>query len=399
MSVLRLGVLATHPIQYHAPLFRALAREIDLTVFFAQRQTREGQSRAGFGVEFEWDVPLLDGYEYRFLSNRSPRPDVSTFGGCDTPEIYDVIRNGRFDAFLVTGWYNKSFLQAIWGCRRSETPLMVRGDSQLDTPRSPVKRAAKEIGYRAFLRAFDRCCYVGTRSRDYFVHYGVPSERLVFVPHFVDTEFFSDRAAKVDREIVRGGLGISDADHVLLFVGKFIPEKSPTDVVRAAAQLQQRGASTVCLFVGDGPLKSALEEESRRVGVRSIFAGFKNQSELPSMYVAGDVLMLPSASETWGLVVNEAFACGLPAVVADPVGCSPDLIHEPYTGAVHEYGNTTSMASAVMRARDIDRDERLSKMRGVLRRYSVSTACRAIVEAGYQLSIYRHHDTAEVNEG
>ena len=151
MSRKRLGVLATHPIQYQAPLYRALAERVDLQVYFAHRQTPEGQAKAGFGVAFEWDVPLLDGYEHRFLENRAAEPDVSTFRGCNTPEIGRIIAEERFDAFLVNGWYTKSFWQAMAACWRTGTPLMVRGDSHLGTPRKTWFRMVKEGAYRLFI--------------------------------------------------------------------------------------------------------------------------------------------------------------------------------------------------------------------------------------------------------
>src|SRR3954471_4092901 len=100
----RLGVLASHPIQYQAPLFRELAKRLDLKVFFAHRQTAQQQAEAGFGTAFDWDVDLLSGYAHMFLENRAPRPGVGRFLGCDTPEVANRIATGRFDAFLVTGW-------------------------------------------------------------------------------------------------------------------------------------------------------------------------------------------------------------------------------------------------------------------------------------------------------
>ena len=153
----KLGILVSHPIQYYAPLFRELARQLDLTVYFAHRQTAQAQADAGFGIAFEWDVDVLAGYPHQFLQNRAKTPNVSSFSGCDTPQIIDEIRQGNFDAFLVMGWYLKSYWQAIRACRRAGVPLMVRGDSQLVTPRGHWKRWAKELVYHYLLRHFDAC--------------------------------------------------------------------------------------------------------------------------------------------------------------------------------------------------------------------------------------------------
>src|SRR2546428_11987966 len=83
----RLGVLLSHPIQYYAPWFRYLAGRLDIEVFYAHRQDAAGQSAAGFGVQFEWDTPLLEGYPYRWLTNVARHPGVGSFAGCDTPEV------------------------------------------------------------------------------------------------------------------------------------------------------------------------------------------------------------------------------------------------------------------------------------------------------------------------
>ena len=128
---LRIGFLVSHPIQYYAPIFRALAERCDLTVYFAHRQSAEQQASAGFGVAFDWDVDLLSGYRSRFLTNVSRSPSTDRFWGCDTPGIRQEIAGGRFDAFIVPGWASPV----------CQTPLPARIHSMLPgcmTPDLPV---------------------------------------------------------------------------------------------------------------------------------------------------------------------------------------------------------------------------------------------------------------------
>src|SRR5689334_18376911 len=117
----RIGILSTHPIQYYSPWYRALSRrpELEVTVYYAHRQTAQGQADGGFGVAFEWDIPLLDGYRSHFLQNVARRPSVFDHYGCDTPEIAEHIARERFDAFIVHGWYNRSYWQAMRACWRT----------------------------------------------------------------------------------------------------------------------------------------------------------------------------------------------------------------------------------------------------------------------------------------
>jgi hypothetical protein len=93
----KLGILATHPVQYHAPYFRALAAhpELDLTVFYCMHPDPEQQG-VGFGVDFAWDIPQLDGYRHVLFRNVARRPALSRFWGCNTPEIGSAIRTGGF---------------------------------------------------------------------------------------------------------------------------------------------------------------------------------------------------------------------------------------------------------------------------------------------------------------
>ncbi|MBV9282106.1 MAG: glycosyltransferase family 1 protein, partial [Chloroflexi bacterium] len=99
MSRLHLAILITHPIQYLAPWFRALSEQpdLDVEVLICHDARPAEQADAGFGVEFAWDRPLLEGYEYRFLHNVARNPSIHGFRGLDTPELGSIIAAGRFD--------------------------------------------------------------------------------------------------------------------------------------------------------------------------------------------------------------------------------------------------------------------------------------------------------------
>jgi glycosyltransferase involved in cell wall biosynthesis len=340
-------VLATHPIQYYAPLFRQLAADpaVELTVYYAHRPTPEQQG-AGFGVAFTWDVDLLEGYRHLWLVNRASNPDPERFGGCDTPEIRRIIARERFDAFFVLGWNTRSYWQAMTACWRTGTPVMVRGDSQLVGQRPVAKETVKRIVYPLFLRRFSACLSVGTRSDAYFRHYG--ARRVIRSPHFVDNEYFATRAAaeRVRRGELRRRWALPDEALVVLSAAKFVPKKRQLDLIHAVGSL---GRSDVCvLFVGDGELRGECEAAAARLGVNARFVGFLNQSEIARGYAAADVLALPSDHrETWGLVVNEAMAAGLPAIVSDAAGCAPDLVHDGKTGFVFPVGQVNAIADRI----------------------------------------------------
>jgi glycosyltransferase involved in cell wall biosynthesis len=348
----RLAIVSTHPIQYHAPWFRALARrpELDLEVLYCHRANSADQARAGFGVEFEWDVPLLDGYRNTFLQNVASKPGLGSFAGLDTPELSRLIHRGRYDAVLVNGWHFKSAWQAIWACWRTGTPVLVRSDSHLHTPRSRAKQLIKWPVYRTFIPRFDACVSVGRWSTDYYEHYGAHRDRIVRIPHVIDVASFQNEAERSAsrRTEIRSSWKVREPAVVFLFVGKFTPKKRPMDFVRAIDQAARSGASIAGVMVGDGPLRIPCEAEAAQRNAPLYFAGFRNQSEIVSAYGAADCLILPSdGGETWGLVVNEAMACGLPCIVSDHVGSGPDMVITGRTGETYPVGDVGRLAELI----------------------------------------------------
>lgn len=382
MSLFNLAILSTHPIQYHAAWYRALAAcpELRMHVYYCHKATPREQARAGFGVEFDWDVDLLSGYPHTFLRNVAGQPGNGRFAGLDTPEISSILRRGGYDAVLVNGWHYKSAWQAIWAAWRAGLKVMVRGDSHLHTPRSPLRKMVKELAYRRFIPHFDACLAAGQWSRDYFLYYGAPVERVFLVPHAVEVR----RPAENSAPGLRQKFGLRDEALVFLFAGKFIAKKRPLDFLHAFHRSCERGAPAQALMVGDGPLRPACEEFVRLTGVPVAFAGFLNQSQIAEAYLAADVLVLPSdGGETWGLVVNEAMACGRACIVSDRVGCGPDLIRNRQTGAIFPLGDVEALAALFSQfARDRDGIRFMgARAERVIRKYSVEAAVEGVLQA------------------
>jgi glycosyltransferase involved in cell wall biosynthesis len=344
-----LAIVSTHPIQYHAPWFRGLAAHpgLKIHVYYCHKATPEEQARAGFGVPFDWDVPLLEGYPHTFLRNVANPAGPGRFAGFDTPEIKNIIRRGQYDAVLINGWHYKSAWQAIWTCWQSKVKVMVRSDSHLHTPHSRSLRLAKSFVYPRFIRRFDACLAVGQWSREYFLHYGATPERIFLVPHAVDLDAIGgdvDHLRSIRFEL-RQGWALAPNATTLVFVGKFTETKRPMDFVRAVSEAATQNAAVQGLMVGDGPLRGVCEDFVRTHHVPIAFTGFLNQSQIIRAYVAADALVLPSAGETWGLVVNEAMACGRPCFVSDRVGCAPDLIEVGRTGAIFPLADVHALAA------------------------------------------------------
>lgn len=377
----RVGILASHPIQYQAPFFRAVARRLDLTVYFAHRQTPDQQAEAGFGVPFDWDVDLLSGYEHVFLRNVSRRPGVFRFGGCDTPEIAERIARDRFDAFVISGWYLKSYGQAALACRREGVPSLARGDSHLRTKRSSARRLVSALAHRAVVRLFDGHLAVGVRNREFLLAMGVRPDRIFAAPHGVDNAWFSERASGGRREELCELAGAHADSRIVLFSGKVDAIKRPLDLVSAIGILVRQGRKVVLAFAGSGPMEAAVRDRAAVEGVPLAMLGFRNQSELPSLYSSADVLSLPSESETWGLVVNEALACGTPVIASEGVGCAPDLVVSGRTGEIHPVGDTEALAGALARVLDAGKATFASSIAETIDGFSPDRSAGGVVTA------------------
>lgn len=381
---LRIAAVMSHPVQYHAPLFREIARRASLHVYYTQEGSPSQQAESGFGIDFTWDIDLLSGYDSTFLNNVAQNPNPSRFFGADTPGIYHHLRGGNYDAVLVGGWNLKSFLQCAWAAKRLKVPVLVRGDSQLDTPRSPAKRALKACLWPLFLRQFSAALYVGSRSRRYFENYGFPKHRLFYSPHAVDTLRFASGATSDARNFVRGSLGASPDEKLVLFAGKLIDRKRPFDAVDMVALLRQQGLAARLVVAGAGPLETAIAQRATTRDVPVHLLGFQNQSQLPSVYAAADVLVLPSdATETWGLVCNEAIACGTPIVVSDQVGCAPDLASREGVGLQYPTGDIQSGSAAL--ASILSHPPDLLALKAASDDHSIPAAVDGILRAARQL--------------
>src|SRR5260370_6406531 len=382
-----LAIIATHPVQYHAAWFRAVEEhpQIDLKVLYCHRATPQEQASAGFNVEFDWDVSLLDGYRHRFLRNVARKPSLNEFAGLDTPEISDMLKPGNFDAVIVNGWNYKSAWQTMRACWRAKTPVMVRSESTVFTERSFAKRLLKWPSYNWFIPKLDACLPAGKWSRDYFLHYGARPEKVFTVPHAIDGGYFETESARwaPRRNELREAWRLSGNRTVFLFVGKFTEKKRPMDFLRAVDRAAKGGANLYGLMVGDGSLRSECETFVRAHDAPIRFAGFLNQSEITKAYIAADALVLPSnGGETWGLVVNEAMTCGRPCLVSSRVGCGPDLIVPGETGNIFQVGDIDALA--LLLSSHARQQARLSQMGVRARRQMTAHSIEAAVESTRQ---------------
>jgi glycosyltransferase involved in cell wall biosynthesis len=342
--------VATHPIQYHAPWFRALAQEtsIDLSVLFIQQPDPQQQGQ-GFGVAFEWDIPLLEGYRWQQVPDLRGRGGLRGFFAARIAHPIALLREHDPDVLLLTGWQAWPLVQLLIAAWWTGVPVLMRGESNALRCRPWYVRALHK-----FLLA--RCTAflpIGKASHAFYRGYAVPESRLFDTPYFVDNTRFAEGAARAitQRRELRSRWTIPQDVFCFCYAGKLEPKKRILDLLAALRLARGNGAAPMhLLVVGTGELMTQARAIVAKHDLPVSFTGFLNQSEIPAAYAVTDCLVLPSDyGETWGLVVNEAMACGRPAIVSDRVGCASDLVSEGVTGTTFPFGDTAALAECLVR--------------------------------------------------
>ncbi len=328
----RLLYLVSHPIQYQAPLLRRIAGEpgIDLRVIFADARSAVPHHEPDFGIDVCWDVPLLDGYDSAELTAVDIANEIATV-----------------DAVWIHGWQYRWQRRAIDVAARCGVPVLMRGENwagAMPDPAGPIGWAKRQWRERSFRRCAAFLA-IGSCNRDYYRDHGVPARRMFSMPYAVDNRFFSERAAAAApcRAALRRELGLPPAGRLLLFVGKLMRRKRPDLLVEAWQSANWGGERPDLIFAGDGEMRDTLQ----RMTADALFTGFRNQSALPALYDLADLLVVPSEREPWGLVVNEAMACGTAVIASDEVGAAHDLI-DADCGAVFRTGDRDDLASRLI---------------------------------------------------
>lgn len=355
----RIAVVNSHPIQYFAPLYAQLNQDpqLDMTALYCSDVSLRGGTDPGFKQPVKWDVDLLAGYRAVFLGGRAKQRTPGGFWSLICPEIWGEIRSGRYDAVWLHGYAYAAYVLAFLAAKSKGIKVFVRSETHLGLKRTGWRQRLRDGILSIVYRYVDGCLAIGSANRDYYRSLGVPESRIFDVPYTVDNERFI-RAAKltaVEREAVRQHYGLPDDSPVILYASKFMRRKHPDKLLEAFARLRSEGVSATLFLVGTGDMDAELRarvDELDLAGV--VFGGFVNQAGLPRVYAASDVFVLPAEDEPWGLIVNEVLCASMPVVVADEVGCVPDLVRDGVNGRLVRAGDVDSLTSAL---RDLVTDE------------------------------------------
>ncbi|HEX5357303.1 MAG TPA: glycosyltransferase family 4 protein [Aquabacterium sp.] len=360
-------IFDSHPVQYKAPVYQAMARMAPGTfevIYATDASVRSGHVDREFGQAVAWDTPLLQGYDFRILNTEHGVP-LSGPRSLTGRGVWSLMRRDKPKAVLLTQAYYRfdhaAYLSAL--CLR--VPILIRQETQdamQAGTRGRLKAAARHLAYRAMYAPVKHAFSFGHLNREHLRRHGF-SDRQLSTAHFsvVDAVSHMSTAEKQRRrEALRARLGLAPDTVVIGFFGKLIDIKNPGLIMDAVAQMPRAAQQKLHLmWVGAGRLQSSLAAQALRLqtssGTASTFCGFVNQSGLPDYYLACDVVVLPSRREAWGLVINEALHAGCAVVMSDTVGCKYEFGHWDRARVFPE-GSAASLAHALASVMDLPRD-------------------------------------------
>jgi len=336
----RLVILTEIISPYRIPLFNCLAQdsEVDLHVIFLSENDPGLRQWKVYKEEIRFSHEVLPSWR-----RRVGKVNVLLNG-----KVLHALRQASPQAILCGGYNYIASWQALMWAHFRNIPFLLWSESNRYDARSG--HAIVEVLKAEFIQNCDGFVVPGRSAEEYLVAHNIRQNRIFTAPNAVDNDLFCSLAevARQGATALRRELDLPN--RYILFVGRLVPEKGVFELLQAYATLDHDLRRQVGLvFVGDGACRAELQKQASTLTEGTIkFPGFAQREQLPAYYALAEMLVLPTYTDTWGLVVNEAMACGLPVIVSRVAGCVSDLIQEKQTGWVIEPKDVSSLKSAMV---------------------------------------------------
>ena len=332
----RLAIFAGNPVQYHAPIYKALAAEndVDLTVLYGSDIGAKKFYSKEFRSFIEWDIPLFEGYKYIFFKNFSLRIIKGTFSRINVGMFFHIIVN-QYDVVVIHGYDTVSSWLVFMAAKLKGVKIIWRGEASIrpSNRQNFFKKFIKQRLLPSYFSSCDAVIYSCTGNQEYINQFNVDPSKMFLMPCAVDNQFFRDsRLSLKERADFRRTLNISDEDFVILFASRFISRKRPLDLINAVSNINNK--NIFLLFVGDGPLKLEMQSLVKKFGLKSFFTGFIGQKQVSSYYSIADMYAILSDYDASPKSLNEALNFELPILVTDKVGTAYDLVKDGQNGFI-----------------------------------------------------------------
>ena len=311
---------------YRIPVFNALARRAGVelhTIFLAETDKALRQWRI-YTDEIRFSYEVLPSWRWR----------AGKFSLLVNSGLWSAFNAARPETILCGGYNYPASWESLWWARRRSARFVLWTESNERDQRSG--RTGVEWLKRYFVKSCDAFVVPGRSSFAYLRTLGASDQLIFTAPNAVDNAFFAAEAgnARVHAAEFREKLKLPS--RFVLFAGRLVREKGVFDLLEAYAKLESGLRSDVGLvFAGEGSSREELARQAKRINPGTVsFPGFSQREDLAALYALAEALVLPTHSDPWGLVVNEAMACGLPIIVSSVAGCSADLVDDGWNGFV-----------------------------------------------------------------
>jgi glycosyltransferase involved in cell wall biosynthesis len=376
--------IQTHPIQYASPLFRYLSlnklKNYSLEVWYLENFKEGPNFDKEFNKEITWDIPLLEGFDYKYINNLSNK-SLSFKGFFDFINI-DIIKNIKKipdgSLIIVHGW-NYFTLWLIFFYKiyfKKNIHLLLRSESQIESSRlkNNFLKTIKSIILKNLFKKINGFLFIGSNNFSFYRSFGIDYSKLHFFPYTVDNKKFiyQYKLMLPHSNDIKNLLGIDKSKKIIIYSGKLIPKKRPLDLIKVMSKQSLNDYFTI--IVGDGELKNEMEQEITNLKLNNIkIFGFINQSTIGLYYTIADIfIMLSDYDETWGLSANEALNFGCKLVLSNRVGCSPDLV-TINTGRIFKYSDIDDIEKSIIECSLIDEFKYNEDRIRLLEKYSYKT--------------------------
>ena len=343
-------IIAVHPVQYHAPLYRQISRikGLNAKVLYLDSFGIKGVQDKDFVYTDKWDMPLFSGYSYKFLKNYSITPYEVFFARLNPGIIKEIFLN-KYDVVLIQGYAFFSYWLALFSAKVARAKVIFRGETGFIASKQPgdITKFIKKRILSLFFYFCDIIMYSCSGNRAHLEHYGADKNKLIYFPCAVDNEYLQQQRKRFTVQIVkerRQALGISPESMVVMFCARFIKQKRPYDLIDAVKKV--KGDITL-LFVGDGIERRRMEGRCTENNIHSVFTGFKNQSQLAEYYSMADIACVISDNDASPKSVNEAMNFALPVIVTHAVGTARDMVKDNENGFIIKTGDINTLAEKI----------------------------------------------------
>jgi glycosyltransferase involved in cell wall biosynthesis len=333
----RLLIITEIIAPYRIPVFNALAQYpgIDLRVIFLAKTDPSTRQWRIYADEIQFAHEILPSWRTRFKK----------YNLLLNHNVVDALRKANPDTIVCGGYNYLASWQALRWAKHNRVAFLLWCESTANDNRAG--RRVIESLKRNFFEKCDGCIVPGTGAGQYARQMGVSPDQIFTAPNAVDNELFASRANDARQNALRVKAELNLPERYFLFAGRHVKSKGVFELLEAYARLDQNLRSHVGLvFAGDGPLRPELEHIAKSIHPGAIrFPGFVQRDELASYYGLADCLVFPTHSDPWGLVVNEAMACGLPLICGQRAGCAADLVKS--NGRLIDSRNVGQLAKAM----------------------------------------------------